>query len=204
MNQREHQSLKVTAIITLITLGVAIMAFSLPVLTSLKAEIQRRDSFHHALILEITQNDYEANQVAEEYKKDKKIASIPSFSSTAYEAILNAGMLDNYGDSTQSNLVMMYMQITKLQATYSSSVDAQEIAIVAKTTSTWMHDYSNSFEKKNTLELEKSYYDFWLTVGFILLIVGIGWLWLAVANPKRHNLVAFLTRIKARLGNKRK
>jgi hypothetical protein len=204
MNQQERQNLKVTAIITLITLGIAIVAFSLPTLTSLKTEIRHRDSFHHALILEITQNDYQANQMAKEYSKDKKISSVPSFSSTAYEAILNAGMLDNYGDSTQSSLVMMYMQIAKLQATYSSSVDAQEIAVIAKTTSTWVRDYNNSFEKKNTLELEKSYYDFWLAVGFILVTIGIGWLWFTMAAPKRHSQIALFKRLKAQLDNKGK
>ncbi len=204
MELREHLNLKITAIVGLVSLGIAIIAFSQPVVTSLETEMRHIDSFHHALELEVIGNSAMLAEVDQEYKKDAKISVVPTLSSTAYEAILNAGALDNYNDDTRSDLVNLYMQINRLEHIYSSSQDAHSIALSARITLTYIDDYRRDFGKSNILELENNHYKLWLAIGSAFAIIGASWLMFEYFSPQIISILRFFSKLAKLFDRKRK
>ena len=164
--------------LTIIGIGLAIIAFSMPVATSLSAEARKEDGYLFALRQEISYNSRSAENVVDQYKKHEKIEPLPTYTNSAYEAILNAGLFNVFEPGTPSRLMSLYSHVSLWPATLETARSQNNqpeqdriIGLHAKLVTIYTEDVMKDYDFNQNTQYQASIYQFVAMAG--VFIVGI-------------------------------
>lgn len=170
----------ITFYFSLVALGLSVVAFSMPAVTTLTSEVKKEKGYLFALQRELADNSREADRVVREYKEKGAINVLPTYRTNAYDAIIEAGLLNKFALSTPGELVNLYSHIAQwpvLLDAVNSEINPTErgrmIALHSSNVSNYYSDISKGFDFDASTERELFIYRFVSVAGITIIIIAL-------------------------------
>lgn len=165
--------------LSIITIGLAIIAFSVPTMTSLNSEWKKEESYRQAVNEEMKHNKTVASNLINQWAKERKILLPPPYSTGSYEALVDAGALNTYNEKSSSKLITLYSILSLWQEIYNTSkadeTHASDVLldIHAKNVQFNILNYETDINYNDSTRQEIDLYRLITIFGAAILIIGI-------------------------------